>query len=246
MRALLFFTGLLAVRGIAIAAETPPAVTVEVHPPVITRQQFPKGKPPFTPNAGALEELGWCATRFGCSVELRTESPRLALTQTTATVVGVDLGPRIQIDIWTQERSKADVASHEETHREIAEHYYGAAQSVAREIGQSTLGRKFNLPARATDKTFHLAVRAIEQAIVNTFMARTSRRCQFAQERFDAITDHGRNKVANDDAKAQALAEEAVHWEKVKNDPPALEADVVSIGWWRIPFSPAKDLMPQE
>lgn len=54
----------------------------------------------------------------------------------------------------------------------------------------------------------------VHQAILAGYHRDVEERCRFAQERFDVITGHGRDPVANPTAMAQAIAhaQEEAHW----------------------------------
>jgi len=184
-------------------------VTVRVTPSQVQRHRYDPARPPLGVKLAA-DELGVCITRFGCGVEFRAGWDRIGDRFSAATISAVEIETRVTIDIWTLAGAAATVAAHEEAHRTISEHFYATAGTVARRLGRRVVGRRLPMPRNAAAAGPDL--RPLETEVIAGFLRETSKRCEYAQTRFDAITDHGRRSIDNRRAIAQAIAEENHHW----------------------------------
>lgn len=203
-------------------------VAVEQAPVRVTRHTYPDGRPPAHLGELTLKELGVCLTEFGCTAELKAEWTLRGRETGPARLTEALIRTRVTIEIWTVERSGPVVAAHEETHRLISEHYYAAAETIARDLATSLLGRKVAL--KGTGRAAQPVLAPLQDEFLDAFLWHTSARCQYAQDRFDVITDHGRNSVDNRTGMRQALAEEAAHWATVKDRPPPRSGPLIHVG----------------
>ena len=119
-----------------------------------------------------------------------------------------EISVHLDITVWTPANASPALVAHEETHREICEAYYEHVEAVARRLAEAVVGRKLTVPSANRESATDQAVRAVQKELIKNFLAQTAERCTDAQERFDLITDHSRNPIANADAKERALAEE--------------------------------------
>lgn len=153
-----------------------------------------------------------CETIFGCDERIHYMMPRYAFTSVTATIDSVELDPKQQIIVWMPEDGRPEWLAHEETHRAIAEHYYASAEIVARRIAAQAVGRKVLIPGQNSKANAEEAIGAVEQELVTAYFRETRDRCEYAQARFDEVTDHGREPIGNGEAMTRALADENAHW----------------------------------
>ncbi len=192
----------------ASAAPAPSAVQIEKTPARIERRSFdPKNPPPEMPVLKG-SEAALCEFKFGCDTRLGFELPRFSLKTSTATVTACEISIHLNITVWTPAGASPALVAHEETHREICEVYYEHVESVARQLADAVIGRKLTVPSANRESDTDQAVRDVQKELIKNFLAQTAERCTDAQERFDLITDHSRNPIANEDAKASAIAEE--------------------------------------
>lgn len=183
-------------------------VSVNVTPAVIVRKTFdprhpPAGMPKLTP-----PEIGQCVYEFACEMETRVEQPALPLGRPPARVIATSLTTRLTITLWTPQAGPPAILEHEEGHREICEIYYRPAYSIARRLGEEVLGTTLSVPRR-DQAALQTALRELQDKVIKTYLRETLTRCSYAQQRFDAITQHSRAKVPVRVAIQQALAEEA-------------------------------------
>lgn len=229
LRPFLAFLGLSLGGG---AKPDPAAIQIDVGHELFASHTFPKGNPPpHRMIAAPAQEAGWCATEILPQAAVNIEWHRLGFKTVTATVTKVQFSTAMHIDIWVEEGSSAQVAAHEATHRAISEYYYAQAENVARDIASQVMARQIKLPVRHQNENAKDTVEALDEEILATFNWRIWQRCEYAQERFDDITAHGCDPIKNDAAMKQALADEAAHWEQVKNSPvPVPDNETVKLG----------------
>ena len=208
----LMFLLLVCALATELAAK-PVVVQIKVGAPKIEYQTFPVGHPPMHAK-GLAGEAGLCQTEIACQVGVEGEAPRISLGEARATLHTVSFTISVRITIWCQEGYTQMILDHEETHRAISEHYYAMAYKVAQRLADEAIARKLSLAGKPRAEALDRALKELQTRLLDEFMSETNQRCEFAQDRFDAITDHGRNAITNADAMAQALREEAEHWKK--------------------------------
>ena len=189
-------------------------VQIKVGAPKIEYQTFPAGHPPMHAKGLEQGEAGLCQTEIGCQVGVEGEAPRIAFGEAKATLNSISFNISVRITIWCQEGYTQTILDHEETHRAISEHYYAMAYKLARQLADEAIARKLPLTGKPKAEALDHALKQLQTQLLDEFMRQIYPRSEFAQDRFDAITDHGRNAITNADAMAQALREEAEHWSK--------------------------------
>lgn len=190
----------------------PPSVSVTKLPVRIEYRSYVAGHPPPGVVPSTESAVGICDAQFKTVAQCHALYPRLGVKTVTATVQTVEISLMLRVILWLSEGSGPEVREHEETHREIAEHYYAMGEEIGQSSGERVVGKRLTLSAKNSQQALEAALGGITQMIVDDVQRRLSERCSYAQQRFDAITDHGRNAIANEDARAQALAEESAHW----------------------------------
>lgn len=199
----------------------PALAQIKVSPPKVEYKTFPVGQPPMRAKGIEKGEAGLCHTEIVCQVGLEAETPAVATGEVHATLHSVSFTISAKITVWCQEGYTQAIMDHEETHRAISEHYYARAHTVARRLADDALARKLPLTGQSNAKELDRALTQLQAQLLDDFMQQVYERSEFAQDRFDAITDHGRNGTTNADAMAQALREEAEHWKTQAAGPAA-------------------------
>lgn len=209
---------LLSVCALVTDLSAKPAVAqIKVGAPKVDYQTFPVGRPPMHAK-GLAGEAGLCHTEISCKVGVEAEAPGIILADSHATLRSVTFDISAKITVWCQEGYTQSILDHEETHRAISEHYYAMAYKLARRLADEAIARKLPLTGKPKAQALDRALKLLQTQLLDDFMREINQRSEFAQDRFDAITDHGRNAVTNADAKAQAIREEAEHWKKRGSD----------------------------
>jgi hypothetical protein len=193
--------GALGVRGIP-AQGSPVRVTREE--PVVRRVEFDPRRPPRDMPPLIPPEAGICKTTFELAANVRYSAERLSRTKARVYVDELDLVTRVAFDIYTVKDAPPKLRAHEDAHRQIGEHYYRDAAVIAMDIGRRLIGATFDgtgpTERAAQQDGFNQVVAAIER----DYMARVRIPSAAANERFDAITNHGLSPI--DEAEAIALA----------------------------------------
>lgn len=189
-----------------------PAITVRAEPPLIEHHTFPPHRPPPHLTFLPAIEMGFCETEFGFYVQFGVEYPRWSHGTSVVTVTSIRMTTDLKLRLWSWEGFEASVLPHEETHRAISERYYRDAEATARRVAQAYLGRKIAVSGRITQPALEAALEPLQHDVYVAYRHETHDRCQFAQARFDEITDHGRAPVTNEEAMARAIADEETNW----------------------------------
>jgi hypothetical protein len=197
----------------ACLGATPPKngdIKIEKGAPVRLEQQYAYGHLPaeLAARSNLRDEAGLCDYQFGLQVEFGYEQPRLAIKNVTATITSIKITLGLQSTIWLSDQGGQRIRDHEEAHRTICETYYRDANKVAFDAALQQLGRKITVPKSTGGKGMQAELEKIQQEIYTAYTRQIMDACEFAEKRFDEITDHSRKDIANADAIAQALNEE--------------------------------------
>jgi hypothetical protein len=155
--------------------------------------------PPLSPGEAAVTQ-----SKIACRVKFEIDITQVPGEPPTAKVVGLDATLQLSIAIWLPTRAKAKIRAHENGHREISETYYAKAEQAAREIANKFLGRQLELPGVDPAQTT-----PIIQRLADEFYEEHLRRIEIplhkVQENYDRLTDHGRNRMSEDEAIKHAM-----------------------------------------
>ncbi len=192
-----------------IGAATSP-VTVVKNPVRIDRRVFDPRHPPMQGGVPMVkpDEPGLCKSDFSCETELGVEVPRTASRSVRVTINTAKVIMGLHITIWTAAGCSPKVIAHEEGHRKISEIYYRNAEAVARKLAEGVVGQQVTVANSGQKSATQTALSPLEKKMIDAFMTEIEQRCEFAQDRFDAITDHCRNPISESEAITRALAEE--------------------------------------
>lgn len=184
------------------AQRSPVRVTREE--PVVERREFnprrpPHDLPPLTP-----PESGVCKTTFELGASVTYSSERLSDTSARIYVDELDIITRLRFEIFTVRGAPPKLRAHEEGHRAIGEHYYRDAAQIAEEIGRRLIGETFVASGVDQEAAQRAGFEQVVAEIEHAYMARMRIPSAAANERFDAITNHGLEPI--DEAEAIALA----------------------------------------
>ena len=211
IREKLFVVGLALAAGLASLRAAAPIVTVEQKPPRIEHLTFEPGHPPPVLQNFPGVEAAFCGTTFGCTCGLYAETPKFTFGLGAAKITSIIVSTRAHIIIWTPVGGPPEYLAHEETHRAISEHYYRDAGAVAKRLTEQLAGKKLDLPKKKTGAMLDEALDGLKNQLIADFMKEIGDRSEFAQDRFDTITNHGREPISNEEAMARAIADEAEH-----------------------------------
>ena len=179
---------------------------VTVEPPVVARVVFDSRRPPPDMPSIGVDGSGVCKNVFEIEASIGSSVEVLAPTVVRVYPETFSVITRLMVTIYTAEGSPAKLLAHEEGHRLIGQHYYGHAEAAAHAAAQSLVGRTFEAggPDRAAAE--QAAGELVLAALKDAYMERTQARSAAANARYDALTEHGLNGVAEADAIAAAIA----------------------------------------
>lgn len=170
-------------------------VRVTRKPPVVTRHEFDPRRPP--PNMPPLNppEAGVCSAMFEIDTRIGYAVQPKARGVLSIAPHSIDVVTGLELNIFTVIGASARLREHEEAHREISEHFYERADHIAHELALPLLERTFDgtgsSRAEAERDAFEKAVTGYNSA----YFARTRNCSMQANQRFDELTDHGRNSA---------------------------------------------------
>jgi hypothetical protein len=164
----------------------------------------PRDMPPLTP-----PESGVCKTTFELSASVTYSAERLSRTSARIYVDELDIVTRLMFDIYTVRDAPAKLRAHEEGHRAIGEHYYKDAATIAAVIGRGLIGETFDGTGSDQEAAQQNAFQQVVAEIERAYMERVRAPSAAANERFDEITSHGLDPIAESDAIALAIGRAA-------------------------------------
>jgi hypothetical protein len=174
---------------------TPPEVKTHTFQP----KKPPAEMPPLSPGEAAVTQ-----SKIACRVKFEIDITQVPGEPPTAKVVGLDATLQLSIAIWLPTRARAKIRAHENGHREISETYYAKAEQAAREIANKFIGRQVELPGVDPAQTT-----PIIQRLADEFYEEHLRRIEIplhkVQENYDRLTDHGRDKMSEEEAIKHAM-----------------------------------------
>lgn len=212
MRKKRFVVGLAVAAGLASLRAAAPIVSIEQKPPRIEYIAFEPGHPPPILQRSPGVEAAFCGTTFDCTCGLYAETPKFTFGLGAAKITSVVVSTRVHIIIWTPVGGPPEYMAHEETHRAISEHYYREAGAVAKRLAEQLAGKKLDLPKKKSEAMLDEALNELKNQLIADFMKEIGDRSVFAQDRFDTITNHGREPISNQEAMARAISDEEKHW----------------------------------
>jgi hypothetical protein len=181
-------------------------VRVAREEPIIERREFnarrpPRDMPPLTP-----PESGVCKTTFELGASVTYSSERVSDTSARIYVDELDIVTRLHFEIFTVRGAPPKLRAHEEGHRAIGEHYYRDAAQIAEEIGRRLIGETFVASGVDQEAAQRAGFEQVVAEIERAYMVRMRTPSAAANERFDAITNHGLEPIGEAEAIALALA----------------------------------------
>ena len=212
---LLSLTGLLFSIISAQASSEPArdtAISIQKAPVAVERKTFPAGQPPLHLRARS-SEVAFCESAFTCVVEIRARTRRQAFKPPSSSIVAIQFRVGLEVTLWLPEDADRRIIEHEQAHQAISEHFYHQAETVGRGIARRLLAEAPDLSSPGSKMDERLS--QLRDRLIADYMAETHQRSEFAQKRFDAITDHGRKRISNDVGITQALREEEDHFRRL-------------------------------
>jgi hypothetical protein len=191
---------LLAISSIATAEEP---VVVRKSPASLSVRSFdpkrpPKEMPPLNASEAAVTE-----TVFACGARVEVETKSVDEKPVRTKIVGVRLELGLEVTEWLPKETTAKIKAHEDGHRKISELYYENAEKIAGDIARKYVGKQLEF----ADGDGKAAIKKAAGECCQEYLAAMEKPSQKVQEKYDVLTDHGRNKVAEKRAIEKAIEE---------------------------------------
>ena len=184
---------------LSLAPAAPAQVKVTANPATTKTRTFsprnpPKDMPPLKPGEAAVTE-----SRFACGVQVIVEISSTPGQKPTCTITGIEANLRLDVIIWLPTDTTPKIRAHEDGHRQISEVFYAHADSVAKDLSAKYVGRTLDI--NGTDKKdTQPAIERVATEFCQEYLGAIEAPSQKVQERYDELTDHGRNRLAEKDA----------------------------------------------
>jgi hypothetical protein len=180
--------------------ETP--ITIRKKPAAAVVKTFdPRNRPKDMP-ALRKDEAAVTETGFACAVQIEVESTMGSDKSVTTKIVGIRTDIRLDITEWLPRNATKKIRDHEDAHRIISEHFYTDAQTVAQDLAKPLIGKQLDVKSK---DDIQPAIKKAATEYCQAYLSAIEAPSQKAQEKFDQLTDHGRNKVPEKRAVQEAL-----------------------------------------
>jgi len=157
----------------------------------------PSDMPPLAPGESAE-----CDSNFLSNASVRGESRQTDATHATVTITQIKMTLQLNINIWVPTGVSQQVIEHEEGHRQVSEYYYQNAGKLAERIAATYMGKLVEITGADLGAESRKVLQQMATDITDEYNKELNPGP--AQLLYDAITDHGRNKVVVKDAVAHA------------------------------------------
>lgn len=199
---------LLIIGAIADAAVRGPNVSVTKQPATFTTKTFDPANPPAEMPQLQPGEAAQTQYTFGITVGL-TYVPSADNDGGNVTasirVNAIQLKTSLSIVEFLPPNAPAQLKAHENGHRRIAETFYKDAEPIAQKIGQKYVGGAYDGHGADFAAAKQDAVNRLSAEITKAYMESTRIPAMRVNDLFDQITDHGRKRIAVDEATRQAM-----------------------------------------
>jgi hypothetical protein len=185
------------------AAKQPPTLTIEKQPVTFALHTFDPSAPPADMPPLAAWEDAECDSNFVSNANVKARTEIVDGTHWVVTVTQVKVTLQLTINIWVPEGATKHVIEHEQGHRQISEHYYETADQVAEQTAATYLGKQVSASGSDLNAEVYKSLQQMGAEITAEYSRRLSP--ALAQNRYDDMTDHGRNEVSSAAAVAEAL-----------------------------------------
>lgn len=197
--------GLLCVSSIASAE-----VKVTRNPATVETRHFDAAHPPAEMPKLSGNEAAVTVSNFGSEAhvggEVTDQQANDGKAEVSIKIDSVEIVTRLGIVIWLPNDANPKLAKHEDGHRQIAEHFYQQAESVAQRDAEALIGQVVKGHGTDVSAASDMALKASATALGKLYLQQIDSPCAKAQEAFDQITMHGTNAVPESKAVERAIA----------------------------------------
>jgi len=180
-------------------------VKITRTPAAVSRKTFNPDRPPpeMPPLSG--DEAAVTQSKFACGVKLDVEITQEGNAKPTAKIAGVDATLKLDVVEWLPTNVSPKIRAHEDGHRQISEHYYAQAEQSARDLAARYVGKTLDIASTDEKETQPIIQRAANE-FCQEYLGKVEVPSQAAQEKYDQLTEHGRNKLSEKEAVKRSIA----------------------------------------
>lgn len=186
----------------SVQSEQPQVEIVKLPAHIGTRYFDPKNPPRDRPPLTGSEE-GVYVGDFLSNASVGGQVMQANATHAKARINRIKVTLQLNITTWLPKDPEKRIVEHAEGHRQIAEYYYRNAEVIARRIAEPFLGKTIELSGADLRNTLSAAIDKIAEEITNEYKGQML--VKTTQDRYDALTEHGRKEILVSDAVVQAL-----------------------------------------
>ena len=197
-------TGLLIMVAMPASAQSPPGVNIHKAAPTVAQRTFDPRRPPRDIPVMVPGEAGLAHYEYTTDIAVAGDTDVLGPGSVKITFDTVDINLSLPITVWLENGAPPRIVEHESGHALITEYYYANIEVYARRAALAVIGKNFDGKGKdrrsAEDDATGKAIGQVREEILN----RTRVRAVACNDRYDKITDHGRNPGSQADAAAKA------------------------------------------
>ena len=188
----------------ALALHASAQIDVTAKPATISTRSFDPENPPREMPPLKSGEAAVCSSNFVCGVQVEVEISQVEGQKPQMKVTAVNADLSLDIVIWLPIEASEKIRRHEEGHRRISEHFYARAEATAKELAASYIGRELTISSIEPTAT-QPVIQRIASEFCQEYLGTIEAPSEKAQERYDKLTDHGRNRVDENEAIRRAI-----------------------------------------
>lgn len=179
-------------------------IKINAHPPAIVTRAFDPAHPPREMPPLKSDEAAVCSSKFSCGVQIEVEVSQVEGEKPKMQITGVTADLILDVIMWLPVEASEKIRLHEEGHRQISQIYYQRGEETARTLASQYIGRELNVSSTQPTATQPI-IQRIASEFCHEYLGRIETPSEKAQQRYDALTDHGRNRLNEQEAIRQAL-----------------------------------------
>jgi hypothetical protein len=196
--------GMFFIVAASVWAQGPPGVNIHKAAPTVAQRTFDPKRPTKDIPVMIPGEAGIAHYEYTTDIGVAGDTDVLGPGNVNVIVDTADINLSVPITVWLENNAPQRIVEHEKGHVSIIEYYYANIDVYARRAAQAIMGKTFSGTGKdkqsAEDDATHKAIQQIEKDILD----HTRVRAVACNDRYDKITDHGRNPGSQADAATQA------------------------------------------
>ena len=193
---------------VASAWTQAPGVTVHKAAPTVSQRTFDPKRPPRDIPVMIPGEAGLAHYEYTTDIAVAGDTDVLGPGNVNVIVDTVEINLSLPITIWLENNAPQRIVEHENGHAAISEYYYANIDAYAHRAGQAVLGKTVNGTGKDKQSAENDATSKAIKQIREDILGQTRVRAVACNDRYDKITDHGRNSGSQADAATKAESDD--------------------------------------